>query len=95
MSGIDDFVCPAITECASSRIASVSALVTLPVFIKLLPSIEEPIITSPNICDKSCIDDVASGIIPLSDGLNPLIIDMHGLSVTTTSPSSDTVLSLN
>ena len=48
---------------------------------------DDPAITSPSICDKSCIEAFASGIIPLRDGLSPLIIDIHGLNVTTTSPS--------
>ncbi len=89
-------VCPAITPCASSRIAIVSALAPVSKLNESpAASIEEPDITSPSICDKSCIEALASGIIPLNEGLRPLIIDMHGLRVTTTSPSSDTVSSLS
>ena len=56
---------------------------------------DDPDITSPNICDKSCIEAFASGINPFRDGANPLIIDIQGLNVTTTSPNSETVLNLN
>ena len=45
--------------------------------------------------DNSLIDVLISGTNPEIDGANPLINDIHGLSVTTTSPSSETVFNLS
>jgi len=45
--------------------------------------------------DNSLIDVLISGTNPEIDGANHLINDIHGLSVTTTSPSSETVFNLS
>ena len=56
---------------------------------------DESVNKSPNVFVKSCIDECISGINREIDGASPLINDIHGLNVTTISPSSETVPSLS
>ena len=80
---------------ASSKIASESEFVSVSTLkLSSIPT-DDPDITSPSTCDKSCIEAFASGMTPFTNGANPLIIDIHGLNVTTTSPNSETVDSLS
>ena len=92
-SGIAAHASPSSTLYASFSMASDSSVLpptSTPVFMLF---IDEPLITSPSICERSFIELFACGMIPLSAGASPLISDMHGLNVTTTSPNSVTVSS--
>ena len=51
--------------------------------------------TSFNTPVKSCNEELTPGIRLEIDGANPLMSDIHGLNVTTTSPNSETVFSLS
>ena len=85
---------PTMTLCASSSTARASSLFAPTSIPEPITPIDDPSITSPSISERSFMEELACGIMPLRDGASPRISDMHGLSVTTTSPNSVTVSSL-